>query len=589
MRFSPALLFLGSLLPVLGCTGRKEGSPTLPLNPPELFAPRPRDPSRLAWDRTLTLRLPAPPSSMNPFFVKDALSGCVAGLVYDSFFGVGPRMEFLVNRVFVEGFQESMDGLTFTVRLKEGLKWQDGAPITSEDALFSFSLLKDERVPVRLLRAGLESVREIRAPDPRTFTLVFRKRSPVNRWNLLFPVLPAHLWRPVREKDPTLRRSPGARALEKAPVGNGPYRLTRYLPEEEVVLERWEGYPGPRAAFRKITWKVIPDRNAAILAFRAGNLDALRVPNPADFLSFREDPRLRGKAVLARGDTWTYQFVVWNVSGRNPFFLDKRVRLAMAHSLDRKAAVRELFHGLFTICAGPFHPSSPAADPAVHPLPFDPALAARLLDQAGWKAGPGGWRRRICHLLDGKTGRKWSLEPFEGSLPKECAFSFKILLPAGSAATTNLALRWKDALARLGVRMEILALERSAFQTRLFSHAFDAAFMAWGPGVDPYTSEDVFGSRGWPDGKNLGGFLDPGLDELYSGAAAEVDPVRRTKVYRRIYARIHKEQPYLFLWFFPDLWVVDSDIRGMGFGPRGALGFTPGLLGWWAAVKEKGS
>ncbi len=584
-RFLP--LAAGILL-LPGCSGREETSPVLPVNPPELYSPRPKEPEKVAWNRALTLRLPAPPSSLNPLFVKDALSGCVAGLVYDSFFGVGPRMEFRVNRAFVEEFRESPDGRAFTVRLKKGLKWQDGAPLTAEDAVFSFSLLRDERVPVRLLRAGLESVEEFRALDSRSFLVRFKNRSPANRWNLLFPILPSHVWAPVRRKDPTLRRSAAARALERNPVGNGPYRLVRFLPEEEVVLERWEGYPGERPSFERITWKVIPDRNAALLAFRAGKLDALRIPDPADFLALRKDPALAGKAFLARGDTWTYQFVAWNVSGRNPFFLDRRVRLAMACSLDREGAIRDLFHGLFRPCAGPFHPSSPAADPRVKPVPYDPGRAAELLDLAGWRKGPGGWRRRRCYFREEKGGKTWFLNPVKGGAPAMRSFSFRLLLPAGSSATTNLALRWRDALARLGVKAEILALEKSAFQTRLFSHAFDAAFMAWGPGVDPYTSEDIFGSRGWPNGKNLGGFRDSILDSLYAQAAAESDPARRMDLYRKIFRRIHREQPYLFLWFFPDLWVFRSDLRGVNFGPRGALGFTPGLMGWWAAAPERG-
>ncbi len=587
MHPARSLFFLAPFL-LPGCSGKKESTALLPVNPPELFAPRPADPGKVAWNRALTLRLPSPLSTMNPLFVKNRLAGCVAGLVYDSLFGVGPRMEFLVNPALVEDFKESENGLVFRVRLKKGLKWQDGAPFTAEDVLFSFSLLRDSRVPVRLLKAGLQLVRETRAPDSRTFLMEFRKPSPANKWNLLFPVLPAHLWGPVRKKDPTLRRSREARALDRAAVGNGPYKLVRFLPEEEVVLERWPGYPGERPAFERITWKVVPDRNAALLAFRAGRLDALQVPNPSDFLALRKDPALAGKAVLARGDTWTYQFVAWNVSGRNPFFLDRRVRLAMAFSLDRKWAVRELFHGLFRPCAGPFHPSSPAADPQVRPFPYDPARAASLLDQAGWKRGPAGWRRRTCFLREGKSGREWFLEPARGARPRVCSFSFQLLLPAGSSATTNLALRWRDALAKLGVEAKLLALEKSAFLDRLFSHAFDASFMAWGPGVDPYTSEDIFGSRGWPDGKNLGGFRDPLLDSLYARAAAERNPEMRMSLYRAVFRRIHREQPYLFLWFFPDLWVVRSDLRGLSFGPRGALGFTPGLMGWWAAAPGGG-
>ncbi|HHI68805.1 MAG TPA: hypothetical protein ENJ97_05715, partial [Planctomycetes bacterium] len=209
---------------------------------------------------------------------------------------------------------------------------------------------------------------------------------------------------------------------------------------------------------------------------------------------------------------------------------------------------------------------------------------AELLDRAGWRKGPGGWRRRKCFYLREKGGKRWRLDPVKGSVPEIRPFTFQLLLPAGSSATTNLALRWRDALARLGVKAEILALEKSAFQARLFSHAFDAAFMAWSPGVDPYTSEDIFGSKGWPNGKNLGGFRDSLLDTFYAQAAAESDPARRMALYKKIFRRIHREQPYLFLWFFPDLWILKPDLRGLAFGPRGALGFTPGLMGWWAAA-----
>ena len=284
---------------------------------------------------------------------------------------------------------------------------------------------------------------------------------------------------------------------------------------------------------------------------------------------------------MAKGDSRPYQVLAGNVSGANPFFRDRRVRRALAHSLDRKRACRRLG---FTPCHGPFHPDSPWADPEGERLAHDPAAAARLLDAAGWRRDGRGWRRRRCFYREEGGERRWLPGP-EGAAGAEVVpLAFTLLLPAGSTATRDLCLRWREALARLGVQVALADTERGELVRRLFAHRFTAAFFAWTPGVDPYTTAEVFGSRGWPEGRNLGGYRCPEVDELYARAAGEMEPAARRRIYRRIDRLIRRDQPYLFLWYLPRAAALDPGLRGLGFGPQGLFGFHPGLRGWWFAA-----
>ncbi len=99
--------------------------------------------------------------------------------------------------------------------------------------------------------------------------------------------------------------------------------------------------------------------------------------------------------------------------------------------------------------------------------------------------------------------------------------------------------------------------------------------------MDPYTFEDNFGSKGWPDGSNFGGYLNPELDRLFAKGLEEMDPGKRKLVYRRIHEIIYRDQPWFFLWFLSEFLVIKPWIKGICFGPRGAFGFAPGILGWW--------
>ena len=151
------------------------------------------------------------------------------------------------------------------------------------------------------------------------------------------------------------------------------------------------------------------------------------------------DPAFAACCRLVEFYNLDYNYIALN--NRSPFFADARVRRAMTMLLDRAAIVRGLYRGSARIISGPWAPDSPAYDAGVAPLPFDPAAAARLLDEAGWKdAGGGGTRER-----DGR------------------AFEFDLLVSAGSEIGRQIDEMLAAELSRVGVTARVRTMEWAAF------------------------------------------------------------------------------------------------------------------------------
>lgn len=527
------------------------------VNPASLL--QPHDPAQATEEEWLFVTLDGNPRTTNPLMGSSTYEFMLNGFLYDGPFTFDAGMNWRVNDSFTESLDISEDRKTWTLRMKPGLKWHDGQPLTARDIQFSYEQILSPHV-VTAQRAGTDELESVTALDDRTVRYVHKDPLPTSQWNVLFSILPKHLYEKDLQKNPDLKSGDYYAQLNRKGIGSGPYRVVEWVENDKIVLERWDAFHGPKPHFKRIVCRIIPDQNVQLLTFEKGQVDETRLSSKqfADETVRSEAFRKVGHKAL--GKQWAYSYIAWNTRG-NPFFGDVRVRRAMTMACNIPLMIEKFEYNISTPCYGIAHPDSWIFNPEVKLLPFDLGKAKALLDEAGWTVSEkDGWRYR--------DGQK---------------FSFTLLIPQGATVSTEIAAVFQQDLKSLGVEMKTQVIEWATFQERTRKHEFQASIAAWGTGTDPDTNWNLWHSEmiEQEGGRNYSCYANPRVDELFKLGRFEFDRERRASYYREIQKIIYDEQPYTFLWNRGITWAFNNRIRGVTFSPRGVWNFDPSYLGWW--------
>ncbi len=197
------------------------------------------------------------------------------------------------------------------------------------------------------VRLGWKEIQRVETPDQYT-AVVHLKRAYAPFVGTVLTgrfghLMPAHVY----SQTPDLARSRYARK----PVSNGPFKVAEWVSGDHITLERNDNYWGPRAKLDRIIFKIVPDRNALVAGIKAGDFDIAYDLNPVELSKVEKEPNLRS---LVTPGTLNERFVFntndpKNLSKSHPILGDRRVRLAIAHAINRKAIIDGLLFGKPTI------------------------------------------------------------------------------------------------------------------------------------------------------------------------------------------------------------------------------------------------
>lgn len=416
-------------------------------------------------------------------------------------------------------WEHSPDYRHWTVHLRTDVRWHDGVPVTAHDLAFTLEL---HRLTV-LEGARVYSTAVL---DDSTYTITYHRRGPGSPLDDWMVYLPKHL---LEGLDPDKFASWD---FWKRPVGNGPYRFVRRVPNTAMVFEANPEYYRGRPRIDRVVVKFAAE--PSITELLSGNVDAIAVINPGSLLQLGGDARFRAYSSYAGWGVFTA--VYWN--HRHAAFRDPRVRRALTLAIDRRELHRAanlpegtpLFDVIYT---------QPQLDrgevPA--PLPHDPAQAARLLEEAGWRD------------RDGDGVRDRDGRPFR--------FSLLVMTGGWTPGTSReqAALFVQSQLRRVGIRMEILTMDMLAGRDRWRRGEFDAAIVTSLAGEDGHVS--LYGKD------SLLGYANPRVAELLERAAASMNPEERDSIYRELWPIFQAELPMTSL--YPARWtnVVHRRVQGL--------------------------
>lgn len=467
------------------------------------------------------------PSTFNPLFANSQTERDLARLLFDGLVRVDgsgtPRPDL------AEKWDVSSNGLAYTVMLKSGLTWHDGAPVTSQDVRFTIGLIQSPGFPGNPQLSQFWRPVVVDTPDDRT--VVFHLMKPfspfLNYLNL--PILPKHILGGVLAEDLT------SDPFNFAPIGTGPFRFRAYeKQQQEIKLDAFASYSGDKPKLTDMTIRYFDDPTTLLAALKNGSVQATGTL-PADQL-------LRAGALPASDSVYApilmgYTALFFNT--RVPPFSNQVVRQAIQLAIDPAELTNGPLKSQVVPGTGPI-PETSWAYSAQSVVP-DPQRATAMLEQAGWT------------YVEKDDMLKYG----------DMTLSFQLLVNADDPQRMLMAQTIAQQLARIHIRVEVQPASSAAVSQALTSRQFSAAVFGGNyPNGDP-DCLDVWLSTQASTGLNFTGISDPAIDTALLNARGTSDVEKRRQYYAQFQHEFATQVPAVVLYYPRFLFVASSALRGV--------------------------
>ncbi|MBF8289914.1 MAG: bac 5 protein [Chloroflexi bacterium] len=520
---------------------------------------------------------------LNPFSSILVVDFEVFTLNYDLLVNFGADLEPVPG--FADSWEVSADGLTWTFHIREGMKWSDGTPATSEDALYTFQLILDATEKSNASEDGFylgagylegyhtnAGVIGATAPDPQTLVVETEFASQL-LLQAYVPILPKHVWSSYTLEE--IGSAEGAEPFLNEPpiVGTGPYQVVEWKPGEFIRYARNPEYWGENGAADEVILLTFESADTMVQALKTGDVDYVRGIQPEQFEALQSEPDIQVVEGISNG----YSQIAFNTYSRGPIegggasttaLQDPAFRDALAWAIDQAKLVEVTLGGH----GAPGDTNVPPYHTLWHvspdkPRTFDLEEAKRRLDAAGYTLNAEGKR------LD-KEGKPIVL---------------RVTWPDSEAENATNAQFIQEWWSQIGVGVDAFVTEEGKLLEDLLPPEgggvanFDIELWGWVGDADPTSLLNVLRSE------EIGSFSDSfwendRYDELFLLQRAEGDATKRFEYIKEMQNVFYDEAPYIILYYDAELhayrtdkfsnWSLQPSKGGTPLFGYGSIGYT---------------
>ncbi|MDR7417279.1 MAG: ABC transporter substrate-binding protein [Armatimonadota bacterium] len=461
-----------------------------------------------AQDRPLVVALGAEPRSLIAMRVVDWTTLVQILNIYDRLYywdGDPPR----IKPGLAAEMPQTPDELTWVIKLRPNVRFHNGEPFGAEALKYQLDWILDPRNESHY-RPRFAFIDRVDVVDPLTVRIRTKEPAPVLRYYLVdFAIM-----------NPTQHRQGGNDAVNRGPIGAGPYRFVRWDRDERLVLEANANYWNKPPAIRRLEFRFIPDFSARLAALLAGEADIVK-----DVPPIAVDQVNRSGIAEVRSVPSSRINYVALVNFKPGPLQDRRVRQAMNYAVNVDEIITNLFKGRATRIPGALSSINEDVNRNLKPYPYNPERAVQLIKEAGYDPA------RLEFTLDSPSGRY--------PLDKEAAEAIAAYL------------------GRIGIRVRVQVNEWGTHLDKIINRRTGEMFyLGWGPALEAQgTIAELFRPE-----RTYSGFGTPALVQEINKAIPIVDLPKRRAAWYRIQVMLYTEAPWIFLWQQHDLYGVNKRV-----------------------------
>ncbi len=471
-------------------------------------------------------------ASLQPLITSDNASSNFQALLYAPLMRTDPKTLERVGVLYEGPATFNADGSKLTMKLRQGLKWSDGTPLTTKDIIFTWEKMMDEKVKFIYRKNYQDAFSEVKALDD--YTVEYTLKTPgycpaVVNAGLVAPQ-PKHVFEKLDINQNDVNNKPT--------VTSGYFKFKEWQKDDHFTANPgYESFVRGQPLLDAYTYRIVKDNTVRTQLFKTQDVDSAE-PDPVDWDEVSKLPFAQPVSYYsAVSASWVY--IGFNL--RNPLLADKSLRQAISTAINTKEFIDKIRLGH----AKPQYSNIPSSSWAaadekdLTKFSFDPAKAKKMLDDAGYKVGADGVRVS----KDGKP------------------LKFRLEYNAGNKQREQIAIITQQYLKDVGITADVSAVEWNAYLDKVNkTRDMDMYILGWIGGYDPASTKNIWGTDG---GQNSTGYINPKVDELYK--KAETVPGCKQADRKAVYVEIQKilaeDQPYVFLYTSETLEVYNKRIN----------------------------
>ena len=517
--------------------------------------------SNAALAQKLTIGLSSEPTAIDPHYHELTPNIALSLHMFDALVSMDENSKIKPS---LAASWENRDDTTWVFKLRDGVKFSNGAPFTANDVIYSFCrVLNNETSVSGSFTDQVKNMASVEKEDDKTIVIKTKTPEPL----ILSDLTQVFIISSSFAKFDKLTFDPknGCGVTSPWPTvtqfndgsiaaGTGPYKLKSYVKGSGIELVRNDGYWGDKPAWSEVKLVPVPNAGPRLAGLLAGDYDVIENPAARDVARIKANAKFShvitpsNRVIFLQLDQRDNSPFIKTEKGGNPF-KDLRVRQAVSQAIDRKAIVTRIMDGA-AAPANQFIPGNMfGAMPDAPELPFDPANAKKLLAEAGYPNG------------------------------------FEVTLSATNDRYINdgqIAQAIAQYLTQIGIKTNVDAMTRSIFFTKRSGQEFSFSQGGWGSTTGEASSflRAFVATRNKDKAvglSNYGGFSDPEFDPIILKAITTVNEAEREKLLRQAGKRAMEQMSHIPIHFESSIWAFrsDLDVKGRADQMTLAMGVKP--------------
>ena len=478
----------------------------------------------VSQEKTLAVGIMSTVLTLDPANYRDRVTETVIRNIFDGLVTRTPDGQIVPE--IAESWRNPSPTL-WEFKIRRGITFHNGNPLTAEDVQFTFKRIITENAidGKTAMRKGLiDPLEKVEKIDD--YSIRFHLKSP---WPILLAMLPHQQIVPKK-----YLKGVGTKGFVAKPIGAGPFRFVEGKLDERIVMERYDRYyggspeikPVGTPPLKRVIFEVIPETATRIAALQAGKVHIIQTVPPHMVETLKRDPNVQVKTALG---TRVHMF---EMNVRQPPLNDVRVRRAMNHAVNMDIIIEKILGGFASRTVGPLLPHGLYLNPNLKPYRHDPALAKRLLSEAGYPKG----FPLVIDTID----------------------TYKEVCEAAA-----------QQFRAVGIEASVRIWDWGVLRPLALNGERKIVFQSWGNStLHPYDLLDP--KLMSKDRANYSQYANPELDDLLKKGSIETNPEKAKEIYFKAQEIIYHDAPWVFGYVPMEIeacsknvenWVPSSDSR----------------------------